>query len=92
MAFQKWMSKLPYPLPPGSDQTSEHDDERHAGGESAGVAGHRGAERRTGFVLAGGDLATLLRSIRDVLFSFPDDAVVHSGHGPDTTIGAERRR
>jgi len=42
--------------------------------------------------LAGGDLATLLRSIREVLFSFPDAAVVHSGHGPDTTIGAERGR
>jgi glyoxylase-like metal-dependent hydrolase (beta-lactamase superfamily II) len=21
----------------------------------------------------------------------PDDTVVHSGHGPDTTVGAERR-
>jgi glyoxylase-like metal-dependent hydrolase (beta-lactamase superfamily II) len=37
--------------------------------------------------LPGGDMATLLRSIRNVLFKFPDDAVVHSGHGPDTTIG-----
>lgn len=41
--------------------------------------------------LPGGDLDTLLRSIRDVLFVFPDDATVHSGHGPDTTIGHERR-
>jgi ABC-type glutathione transport system ATPase component len=41
--------------------------------------------------LDGGDLDTLLRSIRDVLFVFPDDATVHSGHGPDTTIGHERR-
>ena len=41
--------------------------------------------------LPGGDLDTLLRSIRDVLFSYPDAAVVHSGHGPDTTIGEERR-
>ena len=41
--------------------------------------------------LPGGDLDTLLRSIREVLFSYPDDTVVHSGHGPETTIGRERR-
>jgi hydroxyacylglutathione hydrolase len=41
--------------------------------------------------LPGGDLDTLLRSIREVLFSFPDDTVVWSGHGPVTTIGQERR-
>jgi len=41
--------------------------------------------------LPGGDLETLLRSIREVLFAFPDDTIVHPGHGPDTTIGVERR-
>ena len=41
--------------------------------------------------LPGGDFNTLIRSIREVLFAFPDDTVVHSGHGPDTTIGVERR-
>ena len=41
--------------------------------------------------LPGGDTATLLRSIRDVLFRFPDDTVVWSGHGEVTTIGRERR-
>ena len=41
--------------------------------------------------LPGGDTATLLRSIRGVLFSFPDDTPVYSGHGPATTIGRERR-
>jgi glyoxylase-like metal-dependent hydrolase (beta-lactamase superfamily II) len=41
--------------------------------------------------LPGGDFDTLIRSIRQVLFAFPDDTVVHSGHGPDTTIGVERR-
>jgi hydroxyacylglutathione hydrolase len=41
--------------------------------------------------LPGGDLATLLRSIREVLFRFPDDTVVWSGHGEVTTIGQERR-
>jgi hydroxyacylglutathione hydrolase len=41
--------------------------------------------------LPGGDTATLLASIRDVLFSYPDDTVVWSGHGEQTTIGRERR-
>lgn len=41
--------------------------------------------------LPGGDMETLLRSIRDVLFSFPDDTVVWSGHGEQTTIGREKR-
>jgi glyoxylase-like metal-dependent hydrolase (beta-lactamase superfamily II) len=40
--------------------------------------------------LPGGDLDTLIRSIRTVLFAFPDDAEVYSGHGPVTTIGRER--
>jgi hydroxyacylglutathione hydrolase len=41
--------------------------------------------------LPGGDMNTLLRSIREVLFAFPDDTVVWSGHGPATTIGTERQ-
>jgi glyoxylase-like metal-dependent hydrolase (beta-lactamase superfamily II) len=41
--------------------------------------------------LPGGDLETLLRSIREVLFSFPDETVVLSGHGEPTTIGREKR-
>jgi glyoxylase-like metal-dependent hydrolase (beta-lactamase superfamily II) len=41
--------------------------------------------------LPGGDMATLLRSIREVLFAFPDETVVWSGHGEQTTIGRERR-
>jgi hydroxyacylglutathione hydrolase len=40
--------------------------------------------------LPGGNMDTLLRSIRDVLFRFPDDTVVWSGHGPATTIGREK--
>jgi glyoxylase-like metal-dependent hydrolase (beta-lactamase superfamily II) len=38
-----------------------------------------------------GDYGTLIASIRNVLFAFADDTVVHPGHGEDTTIGAERR-
>jgi glyoxylase-like metal-dependent hydrolase (beta-lactamase superfamily II) len=41
--------------------------------------------------LPGGDMDTLLASIRNVLFAFGDEAIVHPGHGPDTTIGRERR-
>ena len=41
--------------------------------------------------LPGGDSETLLRSIREVLFAFPDDTPVYSGHGPVTTIGQEKR-
>jgi glyoxylase-like metal-dependent hydrolase (beta-lactamase superfamily II) len=41
--------------------------------------------------LPGGDHAILLRSIREVLFNFPDDTIVHPGHGASTTIGTERR-
>lgn len=41
--------------------------------------------------LPGGDYATLIGSIRSVLFAFGDDARVYPGHGPDTTIGRERR-
>jgi hydroxyacylglutathione hydrolase len=41
--------------------------------------------------LPGGNLETLLRSIREVLFSFPDETVVLSGHGEPTTIGREKR-
>jgi len=40
--------------------------------------------------LPGGDTATLLHSIRHVLFAFGDDAEVFPGHGPTTTIGRER--
>ena len=41
--------------------------------------------------LPGGDYNVLIASIRNVLFPLGDDAIVHSGHGPDTTIGQERR-
>ena len=33
---------------------------------------------------------TIVDSIRTRLFTLPDDTIVHTGHGPDTTIGAER--
>ncbi|MFD1873438.1 MBL fold metallo-hydrolase [Hymenobacter bucti] len=41
--------------------------------------------------LPGGDHNTLLKSIKEELLTLPDATVVHPGHGPSTTIGAERR-
>jgi glyoxylase-like metal-dependent hydrolase (beta-lactamase superfamily II) len=41
--------------------------------------------------LPGGNLDTLLRSIRAVLFQFPDPTRVYPGHGPATTVGRERQ-
>ena len=39
--------------------------------------------------LPGGDLQTLIRSIKDRLFKLDDKTVVYPGHGPETTIGDE---
>jgi glyoxylase-like metal-dependent hydrolase (beta-lactamase superfamily II) len=35
------------------------------------------------------DFPTLIASIRRSLLDLPPTTVVHTGHGPDTTIGAE---
>lgn len=41
--------------------------------------------------LPGGNHNTLINSIRMQLFTLPEDTVVHSGHGPITTIGNEKK-
>lgn len=41
--------------------------------------------------LPGGDTATLLTSIREKLLTLADETIVYPGHGPETTIGRERR-
>ena len=41
--------------------------------------------------LPGGDFDTLIRSIQQTLFEFPDDMTVYPGHGPTTTLGQEKR-
>lgn len=41
--------------------------------------------------LPGGNHEELLRSIRERILTLPDDTRVLSGHGPDTTVGRERR-
>lgn len=38
----------------------------------------------------GGSYRVLLQSIREKLFTLPDETAVYSGHGPETTIGFER--
>jgi glyoxylase-like metal-dependent hydrolase (beta-lactamase superfamily II) len=76
----------------------------HCPGGVCLAVGRDGEQERTLFVgdtlfagsigrtdLPGGDMRTLLSSIRNVLFTFPDDTVVYSGHGEPTTIGRERR-
>jgi glyoxylase-like metal-dependent hydrolase (beta-lactamase superfamily II) len=41
--------------------------------------------------LPGGDYAQLMNSLQVSLMALPDETVVYPGHGPRTTIGAERR-
>jgi len=41
--------------------------------------------------LPGGSHSQLLNSLHTKLMILPDDTVVYPGHGPETTIGAERR-
>jgi hydroxyacylglutathione hydrolase len=42
--------------------------------------------------LPGGDFDTLLTSIHSQILSLPDETRLLSGHGPQTTVGAERRQ
>ena len=48
-----------------------------------------GSIGRTDF--PGGDFQTLITSIKQKLFALDDDVRVLTGHGPETTIGRERR-
>ncbi len=75
----------------------------HAPGHTPGSVAFRSAEQVmfSGDVLfagsigrtdlPGGDYPTILRSLARVCLTLPDETVVLSGHGPQTTIGAERR-
>jgi glyoxylase-like metal-dependent hydrolase (beta-lactamase superfamily II) len=75
---------------------------RHTPGHSPGSVSFIGAGRAiAGDVLfngsigrtdlPGGNFFTLMRSIHSHLLTLPDDTVLHSGHGDDSTIGVERR-
>ncbi|MEW6032195.1 MAG: MBL fold metallo-hydrolase [Bacillota bacterium] len=48
-----------------------------------------GSVGRTDF--PGGDWSVLAGSIRKVVYALPDDTVVLPGHGPETTVGREKR-
>ena len=48
----------------------------------------QGGPGATGRSFSDSDL--IVDSIRAKLFALPDETVVHTGHGDDTTIGAER--
>lgn len=41
--------------------------------------------------LPGGNHQTLIESIHTQLFTLPDDVTVYPGHGPETTIGFEKK-
>lgn len=41
--------------------------------------------------LWGGDMAQLLNSIREKIYTLPDETVIASGHGPTTTVADEKR-
>jgi hydroxyacylglutathione hydrolase len=41
--------------------------------------------------LPGGNYSVLMRSITEVIFPLGDAAIVHPGHGPDTTVERERK-
>jgi hydroxyacylglutathione hydrolase len=53
-----------------------------------GDALFRGSIGRTD--LPGGDFETLERSIREQIYTLPDDTAVFPGHGPRTTVGEEK--
>ncbi len=41
--------------------------------------------------LPGGDFETLIEGIKKKLLTLPDDTIVYSGHGPETTISYEKK-
>jgi hydroxyacylglutathione hydrolase len=94
----------PGPLSFGDYDIFVHHTPGHCPGGVCLQVGKRGEQGKDLFVgdtlfaggigrtdLPGGDYETLMRSITGVLFAFGDDARVYSGHGPETTIGDERR-
>ncbi len=95
---------LAEPLWFGEYEIGVHHTPGHCPGGVCLAIGRKGSHKEDLFVgdtlfagsigrtdLPGGDQPTLIRSITQVLFAFGDAARVYSGHGPQTTIGQERR-
>ena len=95
---------LAEPLSFGEYEIGVHHTPGHCPGGVCLALGRKGSNKEDLFVgdtlfagsigrtdLPGGDHPTLIRSITQVLFAFGDAARVYSGHGPQTTIGQERR-
>ncbi len=49
----------------------------------------RGSIGRTD--LFGSNHNQMMSTLRDIIMKLPDDMVVYPGHGPETTIGMEKR-
>lgn len=64
-------------------------DKKAAGAAFVGDALFAGSVGRTD--LPGGSMAQLEKSIREQIYTLPDDTVVFPGHGPRTTVGTEKR-
>jgi hydroxyacylglutathione hydrolase len=76
---------------------------RHVPGHCPGNVLFYAAEAKAAFVgdalfnggvgrwdLPGGDFDTLARSIREQIYTLPDETMVFPGHGPRTTVGDEK--
>ncbi len=64
-------------------------DKKAAGAAFVGDALFAGSVGRTD--LPGGSMKQLERSIREQIYTLPDDTLVFPGHGPRTTVGTEKR-
>jgi len=76
------------PAPAAADAETGPDDLARAGVLLTGDLLFAGSIGRTD--LPGGDYPTILDSLARVCLPLPDETVVLAGHGPQTTIGAER--
>jgi hydroxyacylglutathione hydrolase len=74
---------------PGHSPGSISFIDRSGGFVVSGDVLFRGSIGRTD--LPGGDFNTLAMSIREKLYTLPEDTIVYSGHGPQTSIGVEKK-
>jgi hydroxyacylglutathione hydrolase len=63
----------------------------HDGKRDVGLFGDSLFQGSVGRTDLGGDPRVYAKTIRDVILAFPDATVVHSGHGPSSTMEVERR-